>query len=121
MENLVGFVRFVKILTMKVISIKLVRLKCNRCGKPQSNENDISQYEDKNSETNNIMSPTTTNESDIDQNNSNSGEKKKKKPFVERVGDWICIKCKNLNFSFRMICNRCQLSKSESENYSNSI
>jgi len=41
--------------------------------------------------------------------------KKKKKPFVERVGDWVCIKCKNLNFSFRLICNRCQLTKIESE------
>jgi len=42
-------------------------------------------------------------------------DKKKKKPFVERVGDWVCIKCKNLNFSFRLICNRCQLTKIESE------
>lgn len=41
--------------------------------------------------------------------------KKKKKPFVERIGDWVCIKCKNLNFSFRIVCNRCQLSKIESE------
>lgn len=40
---------------------------------------------------------------------------KKKKPFVERVGDWTCFKCKNLNFSFRVVCNRCQLSKKESE------
>lgn len=40
---------------------------------------------------------------------------KKKKPFTERVGDWVCIKCKNLNFSFRVVCNRCQLPKSESD------
>jgi hypothetical protein len=39
----------------------------------------------------------------------------KKKAFQERVGDWVCIKCKNLNFSFRVICNRCQLPKMESE------
>ncbi len=25
----------------------------------------------------------------------------------ERVGDWVCMKCTNLNFSFRMTCNRC--------------
>ncbi len=31
------------------------------------------------------------------------------------MGDWVCIKCKNLNFSFRVICNRCQLPKMESE------
>jgi hypothetical protein len=34
---------------------------------------------------------------------------------MERVGDWVCIKCKNLNFSFRVICNRCQMPKMESE------
>jgi len=43
------------------------------------------------------------------------GKKKSKKPFQERVGDWVCIKCKNLNFSFRLICNRCQLTKIESD------
>jgi hypothetical protein len=24
---------------------------------------------------------------------------------VLRLGDWICINCNNLNFSFRIICN----------------
>ncbi|CAD8128124.1 unnamed protein product [Paramecium sonneborni] len=24
-----------------------------------------------------------------------------------RNGDWVCTICKNLNFSFRSICNRC--------------
>lgn len=47
--------------------------------------------------------------------NANSDEKKKKKPFQERAGDWVCIKCKNLNFSFRSSCNRCQLPKMESQ------
>jgi len=45
----------------------------------------------------------------------NCNGQKKKKPFVERVGDWICFKCKNLNFSFRIACNRCQITKKESE------
>ena len=31
------------------------------------------------------------------------------------MGDWVCIKCKNLNFSFRVVCNRCQLPKAESD------
>jgi len=39
----------------------------------------------------------------------------KKSHFVERQGDWICTRCKNLNFSFRIVCNRCKISKSESE------
>ncbi len=45
-------------------------------------------------------------------------DKKIKKPFVERLGDWACLKCKNLNFSFRLACNRCQLSKLENEKLS---
>jgi len=49
------------------------------------------------------------------ENLANLDNKKKKKPFVERVGDWVCIKCKNLNFSFRVVCNRCQLTKAESD------
>lgn len=54
-------------------------------------------------------------ESETGDDLDDSAEKKKKKPFVERVGDWVCIKCKNLNFSFRVVCNRCQLPKSESD------
>ena len=40
---------------------------------------------------------------------------KKKQEFVEREGDWSCYRCKNINFSFRDKCNKCQLSKEESE------
>ncbi len=53
-------------------------------------------------------------------NTANSNDEKdspsfKKKKLYERVGDWICIKCKNLNFSFRVICNRCELPKIEND------
>ena len=51
----------------------------------------------------------------ISEDRSLSPNSKKKKPFVERIGDWVCLKCRNLNFSFRITCNRCQLSKIESE------
>ena len=52
-------------------------------------------------------------------NNSNSfishdENKKNKGKFIERQGDWICERCKNLNFSFRVVCNRCKISKNES-------
>ena len=47
---------------------------------------------------------------------NNNPEEKKKKPLIERKGDWLCPKCRNLNFAFRLICNRCQLAKSEAEN-----
>ena len=40
--------------------------------------------------------------------------KKKQKPFTEREGDWICNSCKNLNFAFRVECNRCKLPKERS-------
>ena len=41
----------------------------------------------------------------------NSLEKKYNKKFIERVGDWYCNYCNNLNFSFRKACNRCRLPK----------
>ena len=44
---------------------------------------------------------------------NNKYQKNKQKPFMERNGDWICKKCKNLNFSFRHECNRCKLPKKE--------
>ena len=34
-------------------------------------------------------------------------EEKTKLPLEIRVGDWICLFCNNLNFSFRIKCNRC--------------
>ena len=36
-------------------------------------------------------------------------EEKTKLPLEIRVGDWICLYCNNLNFSFRIKCNRCGL------------
>jgi hypothetical protein len=37
-----------------------------------------------------------------------------KKMLKERVGDWVCLNCNNLNFRFREICNRCDMHKLES-------
>lgn len=31
-----------------------------------------------------------------------------KRPNVGRSGDWVCLKCKNLNFAFRNDCNKCK-------------
>ena len=33
----------------------------------------------------------------------------------ERLGDWICFTCSNLNFSFRKMCNRCKISRDQSD------
>lgn len=30
-------------------------------------------------------------------------------PETHRAGDWVCILCHNLNYSFRKVCNRCQV------------
>lgn len=46
---------------------------------------------------------------------NNVKDKKKTKTFVEREGDWICSSCKNLNFAFRKLCNRCQAPKSDND------
>lgn len=45
----------------------------------------------------------------------NSKKDTNKKEFVERKGDWSCIRCKNINFSFRNECNICHLKKSISD------
>jgi len=40
----------------------------------------------------------------------------------EHKDDWCCFNCKNMNFSFRLTCNRCQMKKVDSDKaYENSI
>ena len=34
-----------------------------------------------------------------------------KRPDAGRKGDWVCLGCKNLNFSFRQECNKCFIKK----------
>ena len=41
-------------------------------------------------------------------------DEKTKLPFEIRAGDWICLYCNNLNFSFRIKCNRCGLLRKSS-------
>jgi Zn-finger in Ran binding protein and others len=38
---------------------------------------------------------------------------KVKKPNTQREGDWLCLKCHNLNFAFRKECNICTNTKTE--------
>lgn len=67
------------------------RNKCNRCGiikKPQKIIDLKKKFESKESK-------------DIkDRNDRNNKD-----------GDWICFNCRNLNYSFRNVCNRCKVPK----------
>lgn len=54
----------------------------------------------------------------ISMNNNHQKFARRKKYLKERVGDWICSKCSNLNFSFRTVCNRCKVEKLVSEKIS---
>lgn len=38
-----------------------------------------------------------------------------KKMTKERAGDWDCQRCGNHNFSFRYVCNKCQLTLEEND------
>ena len=76
------------------------------------------QYENVKKDKLNHRSFFTKNFNDSNENNKikkNKIKKNKKKDLIERKGDWICYKCKNLNFSFRDFCNRCNLNKEISE------
>ncbi len=54
-----------------------------------------------------IMNPINTNNPNMKNTNTNSGKNTNKKKFVKRQGDWKCPVCKNINFGFRILCNRC--------------
>ena len=81
------------------------RIKCNRC---QRNKNPkiLKKNNNNNVEYKKLINPIT---SFIINNN-----KKSQKHFSERIGDWTCFSCKNLNFTFRNVCNRCKLPKERS-------
>ena len=131
--------KFIIILIVKFLII-LARKICNRCGKDNINifyqenpslsstnlpsitfnslykVNNTSKFKDKNSNSNQSLNGEGKYMSNIVSNqNLDTTKKKKKKYVVEREGDWICAKCNNLNFSFRNICNRCHLSKTEND------
>ena len=117
----------------------IARIKCNRCGRGNSNifkqqntcliiNNFISSESPFKNDMN--ISPSFINNqkkfsySPISNNNNyfkdkgdkgNKKNNKGKKPFIERPGDWICNNCQNLNFAFRNNCNRCNLSKNKNK------
>ena len=62
------------------------RIKCNRCGIVKRPKNLV----------------------DLKSNISN--KQFNAKTYIKK-NDWICINCGNLNYSFRMFCNRCRIPK----------
>lgn len=69
--------------------------------------------ENENKEENKIDDKKDINENKKEEekiNEKDESEKPKKK-LVSRPGDWICGYCHNLNFAFRIACNRCRMSK----------
>ena len=83
------------------------RNKCNRCG-IQKLPKKISKMKRKNQKIKNEQEKLKEKEKKENHNHKNNILK-------ERKGDWICAKCANLNFSFRVFCNCCNFSKIESE------
>lgn len=83
-----------------------MRVKCNRCARKKSeNDIEINKKEEVKKKKSKATKATKTAKVASDD----------KQKDAERAGDWVCVKCKNNNFSFRVVCNRCQLSKTESE------
>lgn len=64
----------------------------------------------------NVMEANTNSNSLPKVQTPTTGQESKKS--FERDGDWVCFKCKNLNFSFRNTCNKCNLTHEASNNMS---
>jgi hypothetical protein len=46
----------------------------------------------------------------------NNQKIKEKRPF-----DWVCNRCNNLNYSFRIFCNICNLPRNENQYYNSNM
>lgn len=73
------------------------RVKCNRCGKIKTKEDPIGR-------------PKYFLKKILDENDPPAALKEKKQ-LREQQGDWTCLSCNNINYSFRKQCNRCKANK----------
>lgn len=78
------------------------RVKCNRCQKQKSKT-------DFNGKPKHLLKKPNTEGEEEPQ----TSEEEPRKVLTERAGDWVCQHCRNLNFSFRKMCNRCSLARSQ--------
>ena len=79
----------------------LARTKCNRCGLNKTAK----------------INTKSKNENKAVSSGINTDYKKINKSmgiYSQRNGDWTCSKCNNLNFSFRIFCNRCETPRQSS-------
>ena len=84
------------------------RKHCNKCNIPRNNirkqNKQIRMYNQED-----VYNKSNNNTMNVNTNTNNT-------KFSERVGDWVCFNCDNLNFAFRTVCNRCQLPKQQHSN-----
>lgn len=104
------------------------RNKCNRCHhgsksprklkkRNYNNVTNVSNIENKVNKIPLVFNMNVSQNFNINTQPVNNKVMNNSKQFSERIGDWICFNCKNLNFAFRTVCNRCQLSKEDLEAY----
>ena len=87
----------------------------------ESSEKDDSDFEEEFMKYNNYLNNDNFDymkiENNYTNNNTKTNKKKKKKKIKKlksyniRKGDWLCPKCNNINFSFRIKCNICGINK----------
>eukprot|EP00826_Nyctotherus_ovalis_P005711 TRINITY_DN1129_c0_g1_i6.p1 TRINITY_DN1129_c0_g1~~TRINITY_DN1129_c0_g1_i6.p1 ORF type:complete len:257 (-),score=38.16 TRINITY_DN1129_c0_g1_i6:164-934(-) len=74
------------------------RVKCNRCGKTKTKDDPVGK-------------PKHLLRKENDENFPATQQSRPKKSLKERTGNWLCLSCQNVNFSFRQRCNRCKMNK----------
>ena len=84
------------------------RVKCNRCGARKKPKKFVESKSEKDLEIKEIKDDRDDKE---DKEIMGTKDMKGKKEKHNKKGDWVCSNCKNLNYSFRTVCNRCRIPK----------
>lgn len=81
--------------------------------KPQNNKKDLD-----NSNSTSTINCSSAEDKNADSigNSKQTKKNKNKKKENTREGDWICLECQNLNFSFRNTCNKCSYERQVKDN-----
>ena len=72
-----------------------------------------------------IISANSQNDKFLFSKNTKKNKKQKKinnqKIKDKRPFDWVCNRCNNLNYSFRIFCNICNLPRNENQYYNSNM